>query len=213
MDNNNYVLDRMKQLLFLMVLVLVGMGCKPGVPSGLIQPAEMEQVLYNVHMVDGMIGNIMQNDSAKKVAAAYYKGIYEKFDIDSAQFAHSMDYYYSNPVVMSKMYTNIVARLEKEKKKLDDEDERKRMAIINKARGIAIRDSLTKLLFIDTTKKDSIKLDTIKINYAKMSKSKIKSLQVKNDSIKVKIDSVKKVAEKKKEFVIQPRRAYFWGKK
>jgi hypothetical protein len=124
-----------------------------------------------------------------------------------------MEYYYNNPVVMTKVYDGVVARLEREKKVFDDEVTNKYMAKVKRERGIAIRDSLTKLLFIDTTKKDTVKLDTIKINYAKMSRSRIKTIQIKNDSIKVKIDSVKKAADKKKEFVIQPRRAFFWGKK
>jgi biotin synthase-related radical SAM superfamily protein len=211
LDNNNYVLDRMKHFLFLVLLIAVLSGCKRGIPSDLIQPAEMGQILYEIHIVDGLIGSITEPDSARRLAAAYYKGIYKKYDVDSALYAKSMSFYYDHPVVMTKMYQGVVSKLEREKKKIETVDSLKQVAIANLAKAKIVRDSMNRILLVDTTKKDSIKLDTIKIDTVKMSKKRVLTLRLKNDSIKVKIDSAKKEAIRKKLFFIHPRRTY-WGK-
>lgn len=91
-------------------------GCKPGIPDGIIKPDKMEKILYDMHMVDGYISTIYVVDSAKKVAAAYYKGIYKKFGTDSAQYNKSLLWYNTNPAALEAMYKNIQKSLTKQKK-------------------------------------------------------------------------------------------------
>jgi hypothetical protein len=90
-------------------------ACKPGIPKEVIQPAEMEKILHDIHIVDGYVTNIPTADSAKKVSSPLYKGIFKKYGVDSATHAKSMDYYYHRPDLLTKMYDNITARIEKEK--------------------------------------------------------------------------------------------------
>jgi hypothetical protein len=94
-------------------------GCKPGIPDGIIKPDRMEKILYDMHIVDGYISNIYVADSAKKVAAAYYKGIYKKFGTDSAEYHKSLIWYNTNPVELEAMYKNIQKALAKQKKAVD----------------------------------------------------------------------------------------------
>jgi hypothetical protein len=91
-------------------------GCKPAIPDGIIKPDKMEKILYDMHMVDGYISTIYVVDSAKKVAAAYYKGIYKKFGTDSAEYNKSLLWYNTNPKELETMYKNIQKALTKQKK-------------------------------------------------------------------------------------------------
>lgn len=91
-------------------------GCKPGIPDDIIKPDKMEKILYDMHIVDGYIANIYIIDSAKKVAAAYYKGIYKKFETDSAEYNKSLIWYNTNPKELEAMYKNIQKSLAKQKK-------------------------------------------------------------------------------------------------
>jgi hypothetical protein len=79
----------------------------------------MEKILYDIHIVDGYISTIRNPDSAKKVSAAYYKGVYKKFKVDSVTYTKSMDYYYKHPDLLTEMYDDIKANLQKTKTRLE----------------------------------------------------------------------------------------------
>jgi len=105
-------------------------SCKPGVPKKLIQPDTMEKVLYEIHLTDGYIGTVSNPDTAKLIAAAYYKGIYNKFAIDSAIYDKSLHYYFQHPEVLKPMYERVLKRLEQlrasnEKQLIHDREARK----------------------------------------------------------------------------------------
>jgi len=77
----------------------------------------MEKVLFDIHMVDGYIGTLQKPDTTKIVASSYYAGVYKKFDIDSAMFEKSKNYYYTRPDLLDNIYKNLMKEFEKEKKK------------------------------------------------------------------------------------------------
>ncbi|TKC06765.1 DUF4296 domain-containing protein [Pedobacter polaris] len=103
----------MKRFFFLIIVCVSFYACKPGIPKELIQPDKMEQVLLDIHIVDGYISGLPSLDTSKKVASAYYKGVYKKFEIDSALYSQSMNYYYKHPDLMKKMYDSITVKLSK----------------------------------------------------------------------------------------------------
>ncbi|WP_233164634.1 DUF4296 domain-containing protein [Pedobacter sp. ASV28] len=105
-------MNRFFAIVFLTILLY---GCKPGIPKDIVQPPEMEKILTDIHIVDGYVASMSSPDSAKKVTAPIYKGIFKKYGIDSAMHAKSMDYYYRHPNILVKMYDNITSRLEKQK--------------------------------------------------------------------------------------------------
>lgn len=88
-------------------------ACKPGIPKDIVQPAEMEKILYDIHVLDGYVANIPTPDSAKKVSAPLYKGVFKKYGIDSAMHAKSMAYYYQHADLLTKMYNSISEKINK----------------------------------------------------------------------------------------------------
>lgn len=102
-----------------MISAVLLYACKPGIPKEIIQPDQMGKLLFDINVVDGYITTITNRDSAKLVAAAYYKGIYKKFGVDSALYAKSMDYYYAHPDIMEKIYTAVEKTFVKEKARND----------------------------------------------------------------------------------------------
>lgn len=132
-------------------------GCKPGIPKDLIQPDKMAQVLHDIHVFDGYINAITHSDTARMVAASYYKGIYKKFAIDSALYARSLNYYNRNPRIMTEIYTNVVSRLEKEKKAFVRADSLATAKILSTQKARMKADSL-KIKTDSVKKSDSLKL-------------------------------------------------------
>ena len=107
----------MKKIFATLIISIVFFACKPGIPKDVIQPEQMEKVLYDIHVVDGYVSILGGQDTAKKVASAYYKGVYKKFNIDSAIYNKSLDYYYKHPPILKKIYDSITVQLTKLKDK------------------------------------------------------------------------------------------------
>ena len=109
----------MNRIFVLFIICVALYACKPGIPKDVIQPDKMEKVLFDIHIVDGYIGALQKPDTAKIVASSYYAGVYKKFEIDSAIFEKSKNYYYTRPDLLDKIYKNLMKEFEKEKKKDD----------------------------------------------------------------------------------------------
>lgn len=109
----------MKRFLSIIIFFILIHGCKPGIPKDIIQPNKMEKVLFDIHVVDGYIGTIINQDTTKIIASSYYNGIYKKHGIDSALFNKSMDYYYTHPVILNDIYTQVEKVITVEKEKYD----------------------------------------------------------------------------------------------
>jgi len=112
----------MRRLICGLMAMLALVGCKQKMPPNIIAPDKMKNILYDIHVTDGYISTIAMPDSSKKVAAAYYKGIYKKYGIDSAKYAESMNYYYKHPQDLDKMYKSIAQRLAKQQKAMEKAD-------------------------------------------------------------------------------------------
>jgi len=118
----------MTRFLLLFFCAVLAFGCKPGIPKDIIQPTEMENILFDIHVIDGYVASIPTPDSAKKVSAPIYKGIFKKYGIDSALHAKSMAYYYSRPDLLSKMYDRISTKLNKSREDLIKKHEKQTAA-------------------------------------------------------------------------------------
>ena len=151
----------MRNFLYIVFLFLLISGCKPGIPKEIIQPDQMAGMLGDIHIVDGYVSSIPSSDSAKKVAAAYYNGIYKKYGVDSALYAKSMAYYNSAPTVLDGIYTKVVAELSRQKSIVVKSDSlsnakiRKALSLKNSADSLLKADPEYKIRFLlkDTTKK------------------------------------------------------------
>jgi hypothetical protein len=173
----------MKKILFLGFLFVVINGCRPPVPEDIIQPDKMSKILYDIHIVDSYLNNVSKQDSAKKVASAYYNGVYKKFDIDSVTYTKSLDFYYKNPEIMSKMYEDIHKSLQKTKEKTEKRIEAEAKIAEEKKRKL-----------------DSLRTDSIK-------KADLLKPRVRDSIAKHKKDSVLKIAKYKKDSVLKAKQA------
>lgn len=109
----------MRRIYLIIALLSFFISCKPGIPEDIIQPQKMQKVLIDMHYVDGYLMTIYNPDSAKLLAAKYYNGLYEKYAIDSASYAQSMDYYYANPEILNKLYIEVDKVLQQRLKELN----------------------------------------------------------------------------------------------
>ena len=161
----------MKKILFLGFLFIVINGCTPPVPEDIIQPDQMGKILYDIHITDSYLNTIPVQDSAKKVASAYYNGVYKKFSTDSVQYNKSLDFYYKHPEMMSQMYEKIHQSLKKTKEKVEKRVEAEAKAAETKKRKV-----------------DSLRTDSIK-------KAELKKPKVRDSIVRHKKDSILKIKQ------------------
>lgn len=168
----------MRKVYGTVLMATVFFACKPGIPKNVLQPDEMAKVLFDIHVVDGYLNHQIVPDSTKKLAAQYYRGVYQKYGIDSAGYNRSLDYYYEHPDKMKVIYDTVGARLARERDK--------QQKALDKSRAKAALQS-------KSAKQDAAKkiADSIKMIQQKLKKA---------DSLPQakKADSLKKEIKKKK---------------
>lgn len=172
----------MKKVIYLILLVCSFVSCnnnttpKPERPNNLISESKMVDILYDMSLLNAAKGSNKRVIEENGLMPKDY--IYQKFDIDSVQFAESNNYYSYNLDVYESIYNKVQVRLKASQKKYQKliEIEKKRKDSITKQRKKE-RDSISK---ISKKKKDSLKntlqiLDTKKkhLEKAKISASDI----------------------------------------
>lgn len=91
-------------------------GCKKELvkePKRVIEKEKMVDIMYDLSLLEGMkVQNATFLDSFKNNSNEY---IYKKYKIDSLQFAQSNMYYAANYKEYEKMYTQVKAKIDKNK--------------------------------------------------------------------------------------------------
>lgn len=127
-------------------MLLLLFSCSDRVPEGIIPPKKMADVLFDVHLADGMLAN-KPIDSARLQMASLYEAIFGRYGIDSAVLRHSVVYYASRPAVMKAMYTQIEERMnavvEAEQEALNERYRLERQA--DSIRSARVSDSLRRV--------------------------------------------------------------------
>lgn len=95
-----------------LALLLLG-SCKPTVPRQYIQPGDIEDILYDYHIADGMAQNIQGGDKGAK-QVAYRAAVLKKYGVTQAEFDSSMVYYMRHADQLHDIYENISQRLSDE---------------------------------------------------------------------------------------------------
>jgi len=144
----------------------------------------MAGVLHDIHIADSYLGMTMRPDSVKIKAAEYYKGIYKKYDIDSAIYVKSMAYYYKEPKILNDIYLKVTGELTKEKNAIVKAD-----SIFNAKEILKVR---MKMLRDSTRTADS----TFWANFLLKPSARLKAAGVKDtallkDTVKKNIDVIK----------------------
>lgn len=92
-------------------------GCGKEIPRDIIQPSEMENVLYDYHLGISMSNNLSYSDNYQK--EAYRNYIFDKHRITAAEFDSSMVWYTRHTEELAAIYKNLGERFRKEKKHVE----------------------------------------------------------------------------------------------
>jgi len=95
------------------IVVLTGImmmaACKPGVPKEVIQPDDMEDILYDYHISQGMAHvDGRTNDYNSHL---YFEAVLKKHGVTHAEFDSSLVYYYTRSDRFLEIYKNVQERL------------------------------------------------------------------------------------------------------
>lgn len=96
-------------------------GCGKRIPSDVIQPGAMENLLYDYHLATTLQGNLPHTESYKK--EAYIEYVFRKHGITEAEFDSSMVWYSRHGDQLSAIYDDLRKRFEaaeKQVRKLTD---------------------------------------------------------------------------------------------
>ena len=95
--------------------LLMAVGCKPGVPRDVIQPDDMEDILYDYYVSQGMASipdpRIGDENYQRDL---YFNAVLKKHGVTRAEFDSSLVYYYTRADYFVKVYKNVQERLSDE---------------------------------------------------------------------------------------------------
>lgn len=103
---------KIRFILSALFTVLIISGCKPGVPSEFISPSDMEDIIYDYCLAQGVIaGNNTDYQYKKRDLYVYKKEILDKHGYTQAEYDSSMVYYMSHAKRLYEIYENVSERL------------------------------------------------------------------------------------------------------
>jgi hypothetical protein len=85
-------------------------SCKESIPSGVIKPAKMQEVLWDVLRAEALSQEIVKMDSSKSVAAESIrltKKVFLLHNITQQQFEKSYSYYTAHPDIMRTIFDSL----------------------------------------------------------------------------------------------------------
>ncbi len=96
----------------IVILLLLGSiffsSCKKGIPSEVIQPSQMEDILYDYHLAQAMGNDFNGEERYKRELLMQY--VFEKHGVTKEQFDSSLVWYTRNTEELSKIYDNVSER-------------------------------------------------------------------------------------------------------
>ena len=109
------LIKRTKTLLFPIGVALL-IACTVGVPSNIIQPQEMEDLLYDYHLMQAMAGDLKSNEKYKR--QLYEQYVFDKHHVDESLFDSSLAWYMRNTKELEAIYKNLNTRFSAQKEEL-----------------------------------------------------------------------------------------------
>lgn len=95
-------------ILFGMVLIFV--ACGKQIPDDVIQPAQMEELLYDYHLALTLGNDLSYSDRYKR--ESYKNYVFSKHGVTEAEFDSSMVWYTRNSKMLTDIYKNLQKRYE-----------------------------------------------------------------------------------------------------
>lgn len=100
--------------LFLIVVALLALSCKPTIPSKYLQPDELEDVLYDYHLADAMSEMNHNGEDMKYNQQLYRQAALKKHGITQAELDSSLVYYTRHSDKLHDIYENLAKRFSDE---------------------------------------------------------------------------------------------------
>lgn len=167
----------MKKIIFLFTVAVLLLSCNKDLvdkPDNLIDKKKMEDILYDMSLLEALKyqnSNILYENGINPKTY-----VFEKYKIDSLQFARSNAYYAANYREYKNMFDTLNTRLLKEKIAVDliVKKELKKVVALKKAKEKKVQDSIKKAKKSKELKikKDKDSLD--KVKKQRLLKTKIK---------------------------------------
>ena len=102
----------------LLTIILVALmflsACKPQVPSQYIQPSEMEDLLYDYYVSQGLSSDMNPASGGEYERQYNINLVLKKYEVTQADFDSSLVYYYNHLEELYKIYENVQKRLSEE---------------------------------------------------------------------------------------------------
>lgn len=89
----------------LMLATVLLAGCGKQIPKEVIQPGEMENILYDYHLVTAMSSDLSHSENYKKKALRQY--VFQKHGVAEADFDSSMVWYTRHTKELALIYNNL----------------------------------------------------------------------------------------------------------
>ena len=105
-------MNRLRDFLFVALVCFIAFACKPGVPRDIIQPDDMEDILLDFHVADGMAqNNPAAANNVEYNRTLYRLGVLKKYNVTKAEFDSSMVYYSRHSDKLHEIYKGVAERL------------------------------------------------------------------------------------------------------
>lgn len=91
-------------------------ACTVEVPSHVIQPKEMENLLYDYHLMQAMAGDLKSSEGYKR--KQYEQYVFDKYNVTEAEFDTSLTWYMRHTKELEAIYKNLNTRYATKKEEL-----------------------------------------------------------------------------------------------
>jgi hypothetical protein len=102
-------------------LLLLFLSCKrdfPNIPEGIIASEKMKLILVDLHVADALAETKGQKgENEKMLAQIFDERVFENFRVSKQEFLKSYHFYEDNPILLNKMYDEILIELSKREEK------------------------------------------------------------------------------------------------
>lgn len=98
-----------RHLMLLVLGMILFSACKPSVPKDVIQPDDMEDMLYDYHLSQSMAQR--ENGNSDYTRRLYFEAVLKKYGVTQAEFDSSLVYYYTRADRLSEIYQRVQKRL------------------------------------------------------------------------------------------------------
>jgi Domain of unknown function (DUF4296) len=108
----------LKRIALIGIVFLFSCGDKNGIPSGIIKPAKMQLVLFDVLRAEAFVFDFVKKDTAKIPEAENAKlqqQIFSVHKVSKEQFYNSYDFYKAHPDLMQPLLDSMINRATREK--------------------------------------------------------------------------------------------------